>query len=261
MLTGQAPWRLDDPIARVEQQLEEPLPPLPPHAKVLEPLLRDLTAKDPALRCGSAREALRRLHAVAAATPPPPSTPALVVPPPLGRSAGIAPEASAPIELGTRRRWVAPVALLGVAAAIVVTWVARSEPPTESQGEIAPAAIAPPTVEPVAEDTPELEDHPLAARVEEERPPPPQEAGQSRTRRRAARTATPVSEEVFEDPGPELDAEPEPEPAPEPPPRISRPPVRHPGTAMSTEEAEAWSRTRGGVPLQSFRKRRRVSAE
>lgn len=267
MLTGQPPWRRDDPVARVEEQLEEPLPPLPPHAYALEPLLHDLTAKDPQHRCGSAREALRRLHLVSAASSPPPSTPALVAPPPSEpHPAPVARvhEESAALLVGGRRRWVAPVALLSIAALVGMAWVSRTETPVVGQqGEILPASVARPAPGPVNVTDATVEPPSASPRVEEELPPPPNDASRSRLRRRGAREApVPPPEPMEPSPAPLAEAptaEPEVQVPEEPPasapPRARREPARTPGASMSADEAEAWSRTRGGVPLQSYRKR------
>jgi serine/threonine protein kinase len=61
MLTGEKPFRADNPMAIVYKHRKEPVPPLPTPLASLEPLLERLLAKSPADRFANAGEAAQAL--------------------------------------------------------------------------------------------------------------------------------------------------------------------------------------------------------
>jgi eukaryotic-like serine/threonine-protein kinase len=61
MLTGEKPYRAENPMAIVYKHRKEPVPRLPEHFAALQPLLGRLLAKSPADRFASAREAAQAL--------------------------------------------------------------------------------------------------------------------------------------------------------------------------------------------------------
>jgi serine/threonine protein kinase len=61
MLTGEKPFRADNPMAIVYKHRKEPVPRLPERYRALQPLIERLLAKAPADRYPSAREATQAL--------------------------------------------------------------------------------------------------------------------------------------------------------------------------------------------------------
>jgi eukaryotic-like serine/threonine-protein kinase len=61
MLTGEKPYRAENPMAIVYKHRKEPIPQLPGHYAALQPLLERLLAKSPTERFASAREAAQAL--------------------------------------------------------------------------------------------------------------------------------------------------------------------------------------------------------
>jgi hypothetical protein len=61
MLTGEKPYRADNPMAIVYKHRKEPIPCLPERFATLQPLLERLLAKTPAQRFAGARAAAQAL--------------------------------------------------------------------------------------------------------------------------------------------------------------------------------------------------------
>jgi serine/threonine protein kinase len=61
MLTGEKPFRADNPMAIVYKHRKEPIPRLPERLATLQPLVERLLAKAPADRFASAAEAAQAL--------------------------------------------------------------------------------------------------------------------------------------------------------------------------------------------------------
>lgn len=292
MLTGQAPWRPEEAIARVEDGPSElPFPLLPPTAKSLDPFLARLVHRDPSFRFAHALDALGALdettRSVAmswhGSTPgPPPSEPPSASSPGQVSAPTLETEESDTAALALRgrpvARWWVPAALVGLAATMAVLW---SRPPpseaTELPVAISPAALAVPTSpadEIAAPDNEPAAPAPatgeLGRVVKDTLPPPPSDTSHRSIRRRTSgpRLSPSMAEPGDELPGessPQTDTPPEPEETSAPVLRradVRRAPrlQRAPGEVMSQEEAEAWSRTRGGVPVQSFRRKRQAAS-
>lgn len=289
MLTGQAPWRPEEAIARVEEGPSEiPFPPLPPTATSLDPFLARLIHRDPGLRFAHALDALGALeettrsvaipwHATTPgpppSEPPSPSSPGQLSAPTL--DADDSDTAALALKARPMARWWAPAALLSVAATVAVLWSHPSpDDATELPVAISPASLALPATDDQI-DAPEDGPTPAPASgekglVEDALPPPPSGTSHRSTRRRTSGHRLSPSAAEQSDSPPEdddvqssLPLELEETPAPV----LRRPDVRRaprlprtPGEAMSSEEAEAWSRTRGGVPVQSFRRKRQAVA-
>jgi serine/threonine-protein kinase PpkA len=62
MLTGEKPYRADNPMAIVYKHRKEPLPQLPAQFTAVQPVLERLMAKLPAERFGDARQAAAALE-------------------------------------------------------------------------------------------------------------------------------------------------------------------------------------------------------
>lgn len=278
MLTGQAPWRPEDAIARSEHgsDLSRVVLTLPAQARHLEPFLTRLIEFEARDRFSSVAEALHALEqgsrtaAEAPASGGPPSVP--LVSSASDRQPGATSDGSEPIAIvPNRRRWLAPTLVL-LSMTMLTGWWGMRRPAAPGGPEVTPAALALPRVAPdpdptlLARDTGPTPDAGDAEISDADALPPPPHAlaprpGRSRSGARKLRSSPTSAVPALESESP-VDEEAEPTPAPAVPARAGPAPrdvqtPRAPGDVMSGEEAAAWSRTRGGVPLQSFRRPRR----